>query len=262
MNIEQPSVIFIIPYRDRESEKAYFEKYFLERVSNQKGMENAKYFFIHQKDLKPFNRGAIKNIGFLICSKIYSNWKDITFVFHDLDHYPKKHISFPYTTEVGIVKHYFGYKHTLGGVVVIKGSDYIKTKGFPMFWGWGYEDNVFKKRVVDAGIKIDRSLFIDFLDIQLVKDSIEMIDKERVIRDISKDDIVRFFKKNYDDINSIYNLSYKINGNMVDVSNFTTNTLPGKLYEYDTRSGEKNLMNYIKGKNLVLRDRKWGLLYD
>ena len=259
MSEVQPSTIFIIPFRDRYPQKAYFEKYFRERVSNQKGMENAKYFFIHQKDTRPFNRGAVKNLGFLILSKKYSNWRDITFVFHDIDHYPMPHIIFPYTTEIGTVKHYFGFKHTLGGVVVIKGMDYAKTNGFPMFWGWGYEDNQFNERVVKSGLKIDRSLFIDFVDNKLIKNSLEKLDGEGVTRAITKEDVVRFYTKKTDDMRSIRDVSYKINDTMVDVTNFVTNTLPGKLYEYDVRSSEKNLMKYIKGKGVIVRNRRWGL---
>lgn len=254
-----PTTIFIVPYRNRIPQKAYFEKYFEDRVSKQSGMETAEYYFIHQKDKRPFNRGAIKNIGFLILSKKYSEWRDITFVFHDLDHYPKPHVTFPYITEQGVVKHYFGFEKTLGGVVSIKGADFIKTGGFPMFWGWGYEDNEFNNRVVSAGITIDRSVFIDFSDINQLKSSLTMVEDEGYTRNITKEDVGRFFTKTTEGVKNVSNIDYSITGHMVDVINFTTATLPGKLYEYDIRSGEKNLMNYIRGKNIIVRNRKWGL---
>lgn len=254
-----PTTIFIVPYRNRIPQKAYFEKYFEDRVSKQPGMEISEYYFIHQKDDRPFNRGAIKNIGFLILSKKYPEWRDINFVFHDLDHYPKPHITFPYITEDGVVKHYFGFENTLGGVVSIKGKDFIKTNGFPMFWGWGYEDNEFNNRVTSAGITIDRKDFIDFSDLNQTRASLTMVEGEGYTRSITKEDIRRYFTKTTEGLNHVRNIDYSINGYMIDVVKFNTTTVPGKMYEYDIRSGEKNLMNYIRGKNIVVRNRKWGL---
>ena len=254
-----PTTIFIVPYRNRIPQKAYFEKYFEERVSKQSCMETAEYYFVHQKDTRPFNRGAIKNIGFLILSRKYSNWKDITFVFHDIDHYPKSHITFPYITDNGTVKHYFGFENTLGGVVAIKGEDFAKTGGFPMFWGWGYEDNEFNNRVVSAGIKIDRTDFIHFADLNQMRTSLTMAEDDGYTRAITKEDINRFFTKTTEGLKHVRDIDYSITGHMIDVVNFNTTTVPGKMYEYDIRSGEKNLMNYIMGKNIVVRNRKWGL---
>ena len=61
MNI--PTTIFIIPYRNRIPQKAYFEKYFEERVSKQPGMEFAEYYFVHQKDNRPFNKRMVRLTG-------------------------------------------------------------------------------------------------------------------------------------------------------------------------------------------------------
>ena len=64
-----PDKIFIIPYRNREKEKALFithMNYILEDISN----SSYELFFVHQQDNLPFNRGAMKNIGFLaMCDK-------------------------------------------------------------------------------------------------------------------------------------------------------------------------------------------------
>jgi len=75
-----PKTIFIIPYRSRETQMKYFIQYFETRVRNQPDMEDAEYFFYTSKRIiVHFNRGAMKNIGFIVFSKKYSNWRDITF---------------------------------------------------------------------------------------------------------------------------------------------------------------------------------------
>ena len=49
--------------------------------------EDYAIYFVHQEDARPFNRGAIKNIGFIAMRKDsdYYAYKDIVFVFHDVD---------------------------------------------------------------------------------------------------------------------------------------------------------------------------------
>ena len=116
-------------------------------------------FFSHQCDERQFNRGATKNIGFLSVKKKYPNdYKNITFIFNDVDTLPF-HKIFDYETTEGIVKHYYGFTYALGGIVVIKGSDFEKSNGYPNYWGWGNEDSVFQKRCLTHNLQIDRTQF-------------------------------------------------------------------------------------------------------
>ena len=83
-----PKLIFIIPYRDREQQKHFFNRqmdYVLEDI----GKDNYEIYFAHQCDSRDFNRGAMKNIGFIAMKEKYeNNYKNITFVFNDVDTMP------------------------------------------------------------------------------------------------------------------------------------------------------------------------------
>ena len=151
-----PKRIFMVPYRNRPEQKFFFCKY-MEFLLEY--MTDYEVYFSHQSDERSFNRGAVKNIGFLAMKEKYPNdYKDITFIFNDLDTLPFNRI-FEYNTTHGIVKHYYGFEHSLGGIVVIKGSDFELINGYPNFWSWGFEDSCLQKRCLQAKIKIDRSHF-------------------------------------------------------------------------------------------------------
>jgi len=151
-----PSVVFIVPYRNRHQHKMFFLTYLTSILP-----ENLKYeiYFSHQCDIRSFNRGATKNIGFIAVKNKYpEHYKNITFVFNDIDTIPFTYL-FDYQTVSGIVKHFYGFTYALGGIVSITGEDLEKTNGYPNFWGWGMEDNVLQKRCEKFNISIDRSHF-------------------------------------------------------------------------------------------------------
>ena len=132
-----PKIIFIVPYRNRVEHKQLFTKY-MEFIMEDYKKEEFETYFVHQCDSRPFNRGAMKNIGFLaMCKKYPNDYKNITFVFHDVDTLPYTKNLLPYETTVGIVKHFYGFNFALGGIFSIIGSDFEKTGGFPNFWAWG-----------------------------------------------------------------------------------------------------------------------------
>ena len=178
-----------------------------------------RILFIHQKDIRSFNRGAMKNIGFLTVKALYPDtYKNITIVFHDIDSLLVDLVDF--RTITGTIKHFYGFGHTLGGILSINAEDLERINGFPNFWTWGYEDNMIQNRAIQAGIEIDRSVFHNFSSgpdkiVKLFQNS---------IRDINKSEFERYNQNTTEGIDSIRNLSYSINPetHFVDVYAFDT----------------------------------------
>lgn len=199
-----PELIFIVPYRDRKNQKGLFVRqmrYVLEDLP----IDSYKIYFAEQCDNRDFNRGAMKNIGFLAMKNKYPNdYKNITFVFNDVDTMPYTKNLLNYKTTPTNLKHFYGYNYTLGGIVSIMGSDYEKTLGFPNLWTWGFEDNLFQKRVIDSGINIDRSQFF----IMGGNEIIQLADE--VFKVINRDEFDRYMDNTNDGIHTIQSLEYSI----------------------------------------------------
>ncbi len=150
-------VVVVVPYRDREEHKSYF----IDHMSNILQDKKYEIIFVHQFDDRPFNRGAIKNIGLLYLKQSYPNdYKNITIVFNDIDTMPKFKNQFDYHTTSGIIKHYYGYTFALGGIFAINAADFEKINGFANIWTWGLEDNILLKRSTESGIEIMRDNMI------------------------------------------------------------------------------------------------------
>lgn len=161
-------IIFIVPYRNREPQKNYFlryKKYILEDLKE----EDYEIVISHQTDNRPFNRGAVKNIGFLYVKNKYpDDYKNFTFVFNDLDTMPAYKNTFDYKTEKGVIKHFYGFQYALGGIVSINGEDFEKINGYPNYWSWSLEDNCLQARATKMGLKIDRSVFFQIGNINVL----------------------------------------------------------------------------------------------
>jgi len=210
MDLKIPKLIFIIPYRNREKEKTHFSIY-MKYIMEDYDKNDYEIYYSHQTDNRPFNRGATKNIGFLAMKNKYpQDYKNITFVFNDIDTLPALKNTFNYITTTGTVKHFYGFHFALGGIFSITGNDFEKCNGFPNNWGWGLEDNAMYDRVLLHELKVDRSQFF----VVNSKEVIQIYDTPH--RLINNNEPNNYISKNLrDNLNSIYELNYSIESNNI-----------------------------------------------
>ena len=231
-------MVFLIPYRDRSQQQGFFARHMIS-VMEDIPKEDYKIYYIHQTDKRDFNRGAMKNIGFLMVKDKYpEDYKNITLVFNDVDTMPYNKNFLNYITTPGIVKHFYGYKFALGGIVSITGGDFEKTLGFPNFWAWGYEDNTLKNRVDKHKLTIDYKQFYPIMDknILQLKDGLKkIVNRSEFDAYISKSD-----KTGH---HTIKNLTYEINeaNGFVNIKTFDTEKQnnPNENIPYDLRQGTR-----------------------
>ena len=214
-----PKIVFIVPYRNRPQEKLHFSIY-MQYIMEDYDINDYEIYYSHQQDNKPFSRGGTKNIGFLaIKNKYPNNYKNITFVFNDVDTLPCRKNLLEYTTETGTVKHFFGFTFTLGGIFSITGGDFERCNGFPNLYGWGLEDNAMNDRVITNGIKINRDIFYMIGE---TRDIINLTgDTRRLIN--NKDPGNYKMRKFNDNLNSIKDLNYNIIANDENSNKKNTN---------------------------------------
>ena len=246
-----PSMVFIIPYRDRSQQQGFFARHMIS-VMEDIPKEDYKIYYIHQTDKRDFNRGAMKNIGYLMVKDKYPNdYKNITLVFNDVDTMPYSKNFLKYTTTPGTVKHFYGYKFALGGIVSITGGDFEKTLGFPNFWAWGYEDNTLKNRVDKQKLKIDYSQFYDIMD----KNILQL--KDGLKKFVNRSEFDAFISKSDNSgHHTIKNLTYEINeaNGFVNVKTFDTEkpNNPNENISYDIRQGTRPFKTGRRGGGMKM----------
>lgn len=212
-----PKYVFIVPYRDREPHRVFFSTY-IYKIMEDTPREDWTFYFIHQNDKRPFNRGAMKNIGFLALKEAFpNNYKDIIFIFNDIDTLPYDKNILNYHTEYGVVKHFYGFQFALGGIFSIRGVDFERINGFPNFWAWGGEDNLINERAKQFGLTIDRSNFFTIGNMNILQFADGM--KRLICRDELATSIM---PNNTDGVTKLINITYKRydDTHMIDVNSF------------------------------------------
>ena len=214
-----PKYVFIVPYRDREPHRVFFDTY-IYKVMEDIPREDWMFYFVHQNDKRPFNRGAMKNIGFLALKAAYPNdYKHIIFIFNDVDTLPYDKNVLNYHTDYGVIKHFYGFHFALGGIFSIRGVDFERINGFPNYWAWGGEDNLIHERAKQFGIVIDRSNFYTIGDMKILQFA------DGLKRLICRDELATsIMPNNSDGLSKIKNMTHVIynDTHMIDVTSFDT----------------------------------------
>jgi len=152
------SMAIIVPLRDREDHLTTFV-HFMEAYFRRLEI-SYRIYVIEQVDDHMFSRGSLMNVGFMLSE----NESDY-FAFHDVDLLPAlPDIDYSYPFE--------GARHTclcyqkdgwkpkydnqFGGVTLMTREDFLAVNGFPLFFGWGGEDDSLYMRTKLAGINITR----------------------------------------------------------------------------------------------------------
>jgi glycosyl transferase family 7 (putative galactosyltransferase) len=158
----------VVPYRAREAHlkafvpalRAYFTRDKLDRDIPY------RVLIIEQSSDLPFNRGALRNIGFkLACA-------ETDYVcFHDVDYLPiwadyrwsdvptriiwygaERCAIAPGQSNLAAVHDPVTF---FGGVVLMPNAIFEQVNGYAnSYWGWGYEDNDLRERLIASGIHI------------------------------------------------------------------------------------------------------------
>jgi hypothetical protein len=214
-----PKYVFIVPYRDREPHRVFFSTY-IYKVMEDIPRDDWMFYFVLQNDKRPFNRGAMKNIGFLALKAAYPNdYKNIIFIFNDIDTLPYDKNVLNYHTDYGVIKHFYGFHFALGGIFSVRGVDFERINGFPNYWAWGGEDNLIHERAKQFGIIIDRSNFFTIGNMKILQFA------DGLKRLICRDELATsIMPNNSDGLSKLTNVAHVIynDTHMIDVTSFDT----------------------------------------
>ena len=206
--------VFVVPYRDRDTHKHFFDRY-MKYLLEDYDPSSYDIIFSHQNNDLPFNRGAMKNAGFLYAKEKYPNYKDINFIFNDIDTLPYKKGLLNYNVNKNEIKHYYGFTFALGGIFAIKGEDFEKINGFPSFWSWGFEDNVLNDRATEKNLYINRSEFYPIFN----QNIIHILDSYSKLTSTKNRDLT--LQKNVTDgLSTLKNVNYNVNDHMLNINWF------------------------------------------
>jgi len=151
-NLPKGSFTIVVPYRDQPEQNRADQ---LKKFSDFFDKLGWPVLVVEQSDDgKKFNRGALLNIGYDLVDTDY-------IIYHDVDLVPKKSL-LPYYEVMPVSPIHLGKAITkydsptfLGAVVSVSKKDYKAINGFPNnFWGWGGEDDAFRIRLQNEGIKV------------------------------------------------------------------------------------------------------------
>lgn len=158
----------VVPYRDREEHRARFVPHLRGWLARHQPDIPYRVTIVEQENGLPFNRGTLKNIGFVLGAEA----SDYT-VLHDIDYLPDDadYGWAPHPT--AILRHGAESRpvapgrsaatvtsdldSTFGGVLLLPNTVFRAIDGYSnLFWGWGYEDFDFSLRMRARRIEMGR----------------------------------------------------------------------------------------------------------
>ena len=157
-------VAIIVPYRDRDEHLRYFLNHlhpFLQRQQL-----DYQIYVVEQLGHGLWNKGILFNVGFKYVQETSKNYWNC-YIFHDVDHIPDTDYNL-YACPAQGPRHMslrldkFEYKRSygpnyFGGSFAISPEHYQLINGFSNeFWGWGYEDDDIRDRVLNKKLTIER----------------------------------------------------------------------------------------------------------
>jgi hypothetical protein len=220
---------FIIPYRNRKEHLDEFIKRFTEMLKDKD--IDAQFYIIHQINSSEFNRGAMKNIGFL---EVCKNRPDGLFIFHDVDTYPVYWGSIQYEAKKGEFRRPVmnSSPENLGLICSCWKEEFEKTNGFANYWGWGSEDGALYYRAKKLGILINENNMVDYINTKLVvnKEHYRNVDKEHFYT-AKNGDLLALEKKMGDMSNGLSNIEYEVLSSFELAPRFTIINVDFKLRE-------------------------------
>lgn len=148
------ALYIVVPYRDREEHLSRFVPYmniYLSDIPHQ-------IVVAEQFDKKPFNRGKLLNIGFDYSRSLQSD--PFYVALHDIDMLPidQSYHMPDQPTQLATKAEQFDWKMPypgyFGGVTLFLSEHFLLVNGYSNeYWGWGAEDDDFRRRCVLAGLK-------------------------------------------------------------------------------------------------------------
>jgi hypothetical protein len=171
-SLGKPRLSIVIPYRGRVDHLRQFVPHVSAYFTRDKNDGDIPYrvLVVEQEPGLPFNRGALKNIGFLLsCDS--SDY----ICFHDVDYLPMWADYSSVEAPTPIV--WYGAESTpvapgrsnravnhvkdeyFGGAVLFPNEAFGRIDGYATdYWGWGFEDSDLRNRLIAAGIPHSRRL--------------------------------------------------------------------------------------------------------